>query len=868
MGVRTRFIAVVAMISVPLLAADALSGIAQYRAQVTDLASQAARLANTLEQSRAGYAETVLAVLRQARTAPEIRGGDSQQCQRYLAQLSDNTALFSNAVKVGMDGRPLCWARPPEQPSTEPSAERSGALGPAAREVFSRVIAEHDFVAGDSGHTLRGTGFQPFGLPVTNDHGEMTAVLIVGLRVDFLAGRAARLGMSPWSTVIILDRAGEPLAQFPSARFAKAELAPLVGKGFQGQLTTADGVGFLTYALPYRDGLQIAVAVDRQQALAGTIQALLEALLPRLAIVLVASGLGGVVGLRLLRKLDEKNAELVLAGSVLANAAEAYAITDDAGRVVSINPAFSDITGFAEADAQGAELRDLLAAKEDQARFDEIWRELRVAGKWQGELSNLRKDGESFLAWQTMTVVRALDATRIICLFSDITDLRRKEEHIRHQAFHDGLTGLPNRLLLQDRLAHSIELSRRQGDQLAVMFLDLDRFKVVNDSLGHDVGDAILIEVAARLGRCLRRSDSIARIGGDEFVVLQPDVIHPNEAVEVAEKIIAAIAPPIEAEGQEIRIGVSIGIAMFPVDGEEVGTLMKNADTALFEAKAAGRNTFRFFLQSMNAEARDRLEMEAALRHALDRSEFELLYQPKVCLQTLALEGVEALIRWRRPEHGLVSPLQFIPLAEETGLISRIGDWVLEEACRQIAQWQAMGRDIKVAINVSARQFQDPKFSDRVAETIASRAIPPSLLEIEVTESMVMTAPEQAIGQLTRLRAMGLEVAVDDFGTGYSSLSYLKRLPLTCIKIDRAFVKGIDGDRENAAIVAAIIAVGKALGAGIVAEGAETLAEADHLRRAGCPTAQGYLYSRPVPAAEIPGWVAPPHTLPETVAET
>ncbi|HIJ63858.1 MAG TPA: EAL domain-containing protein, partial [Rhodospirillaceae bacterium] len=648
----------------------------------------------------------------------------------------------------------------------------------------------------------------------------------------------------------------EPLAQYPVIRFTRSDLAPLLANGPEGEVQATAGGRFLVTALPYHDGLRIAVAIDREAAMAGTVEQLLQALLPRLGIVLVASALGTLIGLRLLRKLDEKTGQLVLAGSVLANAAEAYAITDDGGTVVTVNPAFSDITGYSAAEAEGASLRALLTAKEDEAHFRDIWRELCEQGKWQGEARHQRKDGESFLAWQTMTVVHAQEATRVVCLFSDITDLRRKEEHIRHQAFHDGLTGLPNRLLIQDRLAHSIELSRRQGDRLALMFLDLDRFKVINDSLGHDVGDAILIEVAARLGRCLRRSDSIARIGGDEFVVLQPDVANPNEAVEVAEKILAAITPSFDVAGQEIRIGISIGIAMFPVDGEEVGTLMKNADTALYEAKAAGRNTFRFFLQSMNAEAKSRLEMEAALQYALERAEFELFFQPKVTLESLGLEGVEALIRWRRPNHGLVPPLQFIALAEETGLIGRIGDWVLEEACRQIAEWRACGRDIKVAINVSARQFQDPKFADRVADTIAKRDIPPSLLEIEVTESVVMTAPEKAIGQLTRLRAMGLGVAVDDFGTGYSSLSYLKRLPLTCIKIDRAFVRGIDGDRENAAIVAAIIGVGRALGASIVAEGAETAAEVDHLRRAGCPTVQGFFFARPMPAADLLVWLA------------
>ncbi|CAK0740081.1 diguanylate cyclase [Azospirillaceae bacterium] len=388
------------------------------------------------------------------------------------------------------------------------------------------------------------------------------------------------------------------------------------------------------------------------------------------------------------------------------------------------------------------------------------------------------------------------------------------------------------------------------------MFIDLDRFKVVNDSLGHDVGDNLLIEVSNRLSNRLRKSDTIARLGGDEFVVVLSNITSTGDVAEVSEDIIESFSTPILIADHEMRVSASIGIAMFPRDGDDVRVLMRNADTAMYGAKSGGRNTFRFFDPIMNAEMVERLTLEEALRRALHNKEFSLYYQPKIDIHTGVLSGVEALIRWHSPERGLVAPNLFIPLAEETGLILEIGNWVLEEAFRQTKQWIEQGlTPVSVAINVSAGQFLDPNFTGKVSQLLASHALDPALIQIELTETTVMSDPVHTVEHLLGLRKLGIGVAVDDFGTGYSSLSYLKRLPLTTIKIDRSFVSGVDQDSDNAAIVDAILGLAESLSLSVVAEGIETEGEEYHLINAGCVIAQGFRYSKPLPAKDFERWL-------------
>ncbi|MBF0372619.1 MAG: EAL domain-containing protein, partial [Alphaproteobacteria bacterium] len=551
-------------------------------------------------------------------------------------------------------------------------------------------------------------------------------------------------------------------------------------------------------------------------------------------------------------------ADMRLAASVLEGTSEGVIITDAQGVILSVNPAFTAITGYEPSEAIGATPRLLKSEHHDQAFYQTMWRSLSENGQWRGEVWNRRKSGEAYLEWLSITALPGRDGmpTRYVSLFTDVTELRRKDERIHHQAYHDALTGLPNRLLLGDRLTHAIEVARREERGLAVMFIDLDRFKVVNDSLGHDAGDMLLEEVARRLTACTRRSDTIARLGGDEFVVVLTGFENPAEVAEVAEKLIHTLMAPMALKGHDVNVGASIGISLFPEDGADTVTLMKNADTAMYRAKEAGRNTFRMFDRVMNSDALERLELEEALRRALERGEFELHYQPKIDLRSKRVVGAEALIRWLSPERGMVSPAQFIPLAEETGLIIRIGDWVLEEACRQLAAWEKQGLDaMKVAINVSARQFHDGGLADRVSEALLRHEVDPARLEIELTESTVMSDPDNAVRQLLRLREIGITVSIDDFGTGYSSLSSLKSLPLGTIKIDQSFVRRVDTDSDNSAIVAAIVGLAGALGMSTVAEGVETREEEALLEQYDCAVVQGFRYAKAMPAAEFEAWV-------------
>ena len=551
-------------------------------------------------------------------------------------------------------------------------------------------------------------------------------------------------------------------------------------------------------------------------------------------------------------------AETLLAASVFHNTAEAILITDPGSRILSVNPAFSEITGYPAEEVIGRTPRLLKSEHHDPAFYEVMWQDLASHGHWKGQIWNRRKDGEAFLAWQTITAVRDDKGTvlRYLSVFNDMTEVHRKDEHIRHQAFHDALTGLPNRLLLHDRLGHAIEIARREQGLVALLFLDLDRFKVVNDSLGHDIGDMLLVEITGRLTAALRKSDTIARLGGDEFVVVVSDFEGIGEIAEVAEKIIETVALPLMIRGHDIQVGASIGIALFPRDGDDVTVLMKDADTAMYRAKASGRNTFRFFDAEMDGAAVERLKLEAELRRALEQGEFELYYQPKIDLASGRVSGAEALIRWNSPERGLVPPDVFIPLAEETGLIVGIGDWVIDQACRQMADWGRLGvPPVKVAVNVSSRQFLDPSFAEKIAALLGRHRIDPALLEVELTESTVMAEPERAVAQFLHLREVGVSVSVDDFGTGYSSLAYLKRLPLDTIKIDRSFIHQVDSESDNAAIVRAIIGLGDALGMSTIAEGVETSAEERHLQAAGCNDAQGFRYARPLPADQFAAWV-------------
>jgi diguanylate cyclase len=440
-------------------------------------------------------------------------------------------------------------------------------------------------------------------------------------------------------------------------------------------------------------------------------------------------------------------------------------------------------------------------------------------------------------------------------LRNDIAEIQRKDQRIEYLAFHDALTELPNRELLQDRLRQAIAQARRDTQLLGVLFIDLDGFKAINDSFGHDTGNALLKTVADRLRGCLRASDVVARMGGDEFVVLVRCGENPPHYGMVAQKIIDTLSLPVSLDGHEIQVSGSIGIACYPGDGEGPIELMKHADAAMYAAKAAGRGTYCFFQPEMGDMVLQRLQFEMQLRQAIPNGELELFYQPKVLLDTGTVCGVEALVRWRHPVRGLMLPGEFIALAEAGGIIESLGDWVLQEACRQSHAWQMAGLRVKIAVNVSGRQLQQRGFVQRLVDLTSQYRIVPSDLEIEITESVLMANPQQISDVLTQLRSAGVLVAIDDFGTGYSSLAYLRRLPIDILKIDRSFVMNVDRDEGDAQVAKFIVALGRELKLSIVAEGVETENHAAFLRGCGCDTAQGYLYSRPCPAVDIEPWL-------------
>lgn len=541
-----------------------------------------------------------------------------------------------------------------------------------------------------------------------------------------------------------------------------------------------------------------------------------------------------------------------LAQKVFDHTPAGIVVTDDAQRIISVNPSTILMSGYEPFEIVGHTIFGLLDLDSTLTQ-DQVQQEIILRGTWNGELGILRKSGESL---PTGIRVSRIDdphsgqATHYVWIFADITERKQAEERMRHIAQTDSLTGLPNRLSLQVRLAQLLPEARRHLWQLAIMFIDLDRFKIINDTLGHQIGDELLREVAIRLNRVVRETDFVARLGGDEFVIILPATGGPADAAVVANKIIAALSLPILAEGHELHTSPSIGISIFPDDGSDGDSILKNADTAMYHAKSAGRNNYQFYAADMNKLATERLDIERKLRHAISRNELALCFQPQFRADGTQATGVEALVRWHHPSDGMISPVRFIPIAEETGLIVEIGEWVLRTACREMKNWINGGlKPIRIAVNVSARQLRRRDFCETVAGALAESGLPAELLELEITESAVMENPEEAIEILQRIGRMGVTLAIDDFGTGYSSLAYLKLFPIDHLKIDRSFVADIEFDLNDRAIAFGTIALAHSLGLNVIAEGVETEDQLELLRANGCDEVQGYLFSKPLSSA-------------------
>lgn len=547
--------------------------------------------------------------------------------------------------------------------------------------------------------------------------------------------------------------------------------------------------------------------------------------------------------------------DLRMAATVFEHSTSAILITDPAGYIVQANEAFSRVSGYAVADVLD-QLPNMLTVDEQQeAHLRYVLKQLHQHSTWEGEVWLKRRNGEHYPAWVGITAVfdDEGDLASYVCFFSDISERKASEQRIHRLAYYDALTHLPNRTLFQDRLHTALQAAERQKSWVVLMFLDLDRFKPINDSLGHAAGDRMLKEMATRLLGCVAEDDTVARMGGDEFtLLLQPRVSRDmalNRAIHVAEQILASLVRPFVLEGREFFVTASIGIALSPQDGNELSQLMKNADTAMYHAKERGKNNFQFYQADMNASALERLELESDLRHALDQNEFVLYYQPQFSGDGKRLTGAEALLRWRHPRRGLVPPGDFIPVLEELGLVVDVGDWVLSEACRQLKTWhQNKVRVPKVSVNISARQFSDGQLGERIATILRDTGLPPACLELELTESILMREVNEAMQILASLKNLGLSIAVDDFGTGYSSLNYLKQFPIDVLKIDRTFVDGLPSGEQDAQIARAIIAMAHSLNLAVIAEGVETHEQLDFLREHGCDEVQGYLFGRPMPA--------------------
>jgi diguanylate cyclase (GGDEF)-like protein/PAS domain S-box-containing protein len=541
-----------------------------------------------------------------------------------------------------------------------------------------------------------------------------------------------------------------------------------------------------------------------------------------------------------------------LAQKVYSNTPAGIIFTDEAHRILSINPATSQMTGHESFELVGQSIFGLLDLNEglSQHAFE---RDIAMHASWQGELEVTRKGGDSFPAGTRVNRVDDPQSglpAHYVWILADITERRQSEERMRHIAQTDALTGLPNRMALLMRLTQLLPEARRHGWKIAMMFLDLDRFKIINDTLGHQIGDELLREVACRLSSVVRETDFVSRLGGDEFVIILPGITSAADAAVAAGKAIVALSSTIEANGHELHTSPSIGISLFPDDGPDADTVLKNADTAMYHAKAAGRNNFQFFAAEMNRVTSERLSIEHKLRHAIARNELGLCFQPQFRTGDTMPTGVEALLRWHHPTEGMIAPERFIPVAEETGIIVEIGEWVLATACREMKRWIDAGlKPLRIAVNVSARQLRRRDFCETVANVLTISGLPAELLELEITESSVMENPQEAILILERLGRMGVTLAIDDFGTGYSSLGYLKLFPIDHLKIDRSFVADIETDLNDRAIAFGTIALAHSLGLKVIAEGVETEDQLELLRSNGCDEVQGYLFSKPLNSA-------------------
>jgi len=552
---------------------------------------------------------------------------------------------------------------------------------------------------------------------------------------------------------------------------------------------------------------------------------------------------------------DDIEEKLLESDTIFSNAYEGIVITDSHNKILRVNDGFKHITGFSSEDSIGHKPSILKSGRHDSKFYENMYATVTNKGKWQGEIWNRRKNGEIYPQWLTIIAIKnsRKQIKRYIGLFTDVTRAVNKDiNNIKNHAYYDILTGLPNRFLLHDRLSFVVHHAKRNNQYMALLLLDLNRFKLINDTLGFTAGDVLLQTVGNRLKAALREVDTVFRLGDDEFAIILEEISQPQDAAKVAKKIMAACSIPFEFSDHELYVTTSIGISIFPSDGDNLEILLKNAEAAMNRAKELGINNYQHYKPTMNSQAFEQLTLEHNLRKALKKNEFVVYYQPQVDLTTNRITGAEALLRWNHPDLGMISPAQFIPIAEQTGLILPLGEWVLNTACKQAHRWQQLyNRDLIMSVNLSARQFLQQDLVTTINRALRESSLKPQLLELEITESLGMKNPELTLKTLHELKEMGIHIAIDDFGTGYSSLSYLKKFPIDTLKIDRSFISELLTDPNNSAIVLAIIVLAHSLKLKVIAEGVEQQAEADFLQKHDCEQMQGYLFSPPVPAEEF-----------------
>jgi len=561
-----------------------------------------------------------------------------------------------------------------------------------------------------------------------------------------------------------------------------------------------------------------------------------------------------------LRQQREDHERLRLAAAVFDSTLEGVVVTDAQGQIVHVNRAFMEITGYQLDEVLGLNPNKFKSGRHGPEFYRQMYRSILSAGQWSGEIWNRRKSGEIYPQWQSIRSVKDNGGAikHFVAVFSDITAIKRSEHELQQLAHYDPLTGLPNRLLFTDRTAQALSYARSSKHGCALLLIDLDHFKNINDSLGHNVGDEVLKAVAQRIQSLFDTEITVARLGGDEFGLLVENCQQVVQAAGYAQRILDGFKTPFVLENQQLFISASVGISLFPSDASSAQQLLRNADSALFKAKSDGREAYALYTEELTAHAQQRVELASELRRAIEQHELRVFYQPIHSLQDSRIMGVEALVRWQHPVRGLVPPGEFIPIAEQIGLIADIDAWVLRTSCQQMCDWLTAGVDISfVAVNVSSRLFSSGQLDVQVAHVLRETGLDPARLELEVTESAVMQDPEQAIEQLHRLRELGLSLAIDDFGTGYSSLLRLKRMPVQKLKIDQGFVAGLPSDEDDIAIVRAIIVLAKSMGMRVLAEGIEHADQAWFLRDSGCQLGQGYWFARPMPAEQI-DWLRAP----------